>query len=618
VISVLPDGLHVEQRAGWSVRGIVAAARRRVVAGALSALPSPQGGLLLSLLLGIDTHLDPALAQQFSRAGLVHLMVVSGAQVAIVAGGVAWAARLARLSVGVATVATGLGVAAFAAMIDWAPSIFRAVIMTGVALGAVLLGRRRDSGAALAVAALALLAANPRVLFDVGFQLSFAATWGLLFVAPILQLQLSGLGRRLSEALSVTLGAQLAVAPLIAAHFQTVAVAGVVANILVVPIIAILVPAGFAIMPLIVLVPTVGGLLLTLLRPGLAAVTWVSARFGDLSWATMSTPPVSGFMAALLMGLMCAGVATWSGSRFVSAARRLTFAAACVAILGLWYGHASLPPRELVVTVLDVGQGDAILVQSPGGRAVLIDGGGEIGAERTGWDVGRMRVVPAMRRAGVRRLDVMLLSHPHEDHVGGLPAVLENLSVGIVLDPGVPHPSPSYMRLLRLVEAGRIPYRAARAGMILDLGASVGLTVLYPPDPIPMVGDDPVHAGAVVARLTYGATAMLFTGDAEAGVEQYLLDRGTTLLSQVLKVGHHGSRTSTTPAFLLGVRPQYAVISLGADNSFGHPHEVTLANLAAASVTVFRTDLLGAVRLTSDGLRWRISTARARSNAGVH
>jgi competence protein ComEC len=318
------------------------------------------------------------------------------------------------------------------------------------------------------------------------------------------------------------------------------------------------------------------------------------------------------------MGLLGAAVATWSGRRPVSGARQIGVAALCVAVLGLWYGQASLPPRDLMVTVLDVGQGDAILVQSPAGRVALIDGGGEIGAERTGWDVGLMRVVPALRRAGVRRVDLVMLSHPHEDHVGGLPAVLENFTIGLVLDPGVPHPSPSYMRLLRLVEAGRIPYRTARAGVVVDLGGGVALTVVYPPEPIPLVGGDPVHAGAVISRLTYGATAMLLTGDAEGPAEHYLLERGATLASQVLKVGHHGSRTSTTPEFVSAVRPIYAVISLGADNNFGHPHRVTLATLEAASVAVFRTDLVGAVRLASDGRSWNVETARRRSDAGIH
>jgi len=618
VLAVGEGSLVVRQAGGWSVRGMVAGVRRRVVDSALAALPPPDGGLLLSLLLGIDTHLEPATYRQFSRAGLVHLMVVSGAQVAIVAGACAWTARLARLPVRAAAALTGLGVGAFALMVEWAPSIGRAVLMAAAAIGGVLLGRPRDRAATLAAAALVLLAASPSALFDVGFQLSFAATWGLLFLAPAVGDHLQRLGARTASALGATLGAQLAVAPLLAAHFQTVSVAGLAANVLVLPLIAAVVPAGFAMIPIAACMPAAGAWLFSAMRPAVATLVWIGARFGDLSWATVAVPSVPGWAATLFFSALALWALAWSRARAGTPLPRFSAVAYAAVAVALWLSQAGQPPRELEVTVLDVGQGDAILVQSPSGRAALIDGGGEIGAERAGWDVGQMRVVPALRRAGVRGLDVVVLTHPHEDHVGGLPAVVENFPVGLVLDPGVPHPSPSYVRLLRLVEAGRIPYRAARAGMSIDLGAGVALSVLHPPEPVPDLEGDPVHAGVVVSRLAFGRSAMLLTGDAEASVERYLIERGVLLESQVLKVGHHGSRTSTTRAFLAAVRPRYAVISVGADNPFGHPHQMTLETLRASGADVLRTDRDGAVRLTSDGLRWRVATFRAGRDARVH
>ncbi len=616
VIRVAPgSGFTVLRPGAWSVRGAVASMRQSVVAGVLRALPPPHDGLLLSLLLGIETHLPPELYLTFSRAGLVHLMVVSGAQVAIVAGACAWAARLAGLPTLPSAAAGVLGVGLFAVLVGWAPSVGRATIMTVVGLAAAVLGRGRDRAATLAAAALVLLVSQPRVLFDIGFQLSFAATWGLLYVAPVLRPHLACLGPLLAPTLAATLGAQIAVAPLLAAHFQVLLVAGVLANALALPVIAALVPSGLALLPLVVVAPSAGDLLLGVLRLPLEVVLWIGSRFGALTWAVVPTPVVSPAAAAVLFLFLGAWVAVLSGYWQPRRAQLLAGAAAGVCVLALWYATVLRPPSALIVTVLDVGQGDAILIQSPSGRAVLMDGGGNAGEDRIGWDVGLMRVVPALRRAGVRRLDAVILSHPHDDHVGGLAAVLENFPVGLVLDAGVIHPAPAYARLMNIAEARRVPRRNAMEGVRIDLGAGVGLTVLHPPDPAPRFEGEPAHAGALVARLTYGTTAALLTGDIEAPVEQHLLDRGTTLESQVLKVAHHGSRTSTTPAFVARVRPSIAVVSAGADNRFGHPHPGTLAALENAGATIYRTDRDGAVTLRSDGVRWQVTTMRSRTRA---
>jgi competence protein ComEC len=278
--------------------------------------------------------------------------------------------------------------------------------------------------------------------------------------------------------------------------------------------------------------------------------------------------------------------------------------------------------------VLDVGQGDAILVRGPTGRTMLVDGGGEVEmggrllhqdgrrdekvSGRT--DIGKRRVVPALRRMGVQHLDVVMLSHAHEDHVGGLPAALENFRVDLVIDPGVPHPSPSYLRFLDLVRRRHIPYVLGRQGQRIDLGGGAAVEILWPPEggegP---VTDTPVHDRCVVARLTYGRVSVLLTGDVEAEVESVLLHSGLPLKSTVLKVGHHGSRTSTTAAFLEAVRPSLAVISSGAGNLFGHPHPQTLWTLASHGIPVHRTDRDGAVFLRTDGGMIAVETMRRKA-----
>lgn len=586
------------------------AVRRSMTSFLQTALPGARGALMASLLLGDDGQIGPQARDDFARSGLLHILVVSGAQVGLVLASVMWLARLIRIPVLPASAGAAVVTMFFALMTGWVPSVARAAVMALIGLAASLLQRNRDAYAALAAAALALLTSQPLLLFDAGFQLSFAATWGLVYIAPALASHVAMLPRFAISLLTMTAAAQIAVAPVLAYHFLQISVLGLLANLIVIPLVALLVPAGFAIAVVGAVIPAVGTPLAMVLGPPADAVWWTAAQFARLPFSAVAVEPPSLVGIAVFYAMLAVMVEWLRGRVRVNGAMMAAGLSGLIA-LALWAQvFAAAGPAWLIVTFLDVGQGDAIVIQAPSGHAMLVDGGGEVEGHLTGYDVGTRRVVPALRRLHLHTIDIVLLTHPHEDHVGGLIAVLQNFPVGLVLDSGTVHPAPSYDRFLRLVGARHVPYRLARRGQRLDLGSGAGAVVLSPPEP-PVVGSgSDVNANSVVARLAYGGTSILLTGDIEALTESILLSEGTDLHSTILKVAHHGSATSSTPVFLDAVTPRLAVISVGTLNPFGHPHRATLDALHAVGAVIYRTDLHGAVTVTSDGLQVWVRTVR--------
>jgi len=591
--------------------------RARIAAFFQHAMPGMPGALLASLLLGDDGAVPDEVRESFRSAGLLHVLVVSGAQVGLVAGSVLWFVRMVGLNQSAGALVAGTAVIFFALMAGWVPSVARATIMTLAGLAAILVGRERDLYAALAAAALALLVSSPLLLFDAGFQLSFAATWALIYVAPALSERLTALPRALRTLVALTVAAQLSVMPILAVHFAQVSLAGFVSNLLVIPLVAVLVPVGFLCGIAGVTIPPIGNFLAALLVPLVNAVAFAATFFAQLPGATVDVRPPSLIVVGLsYLTLIAATEFLRRGVRPRPAAFRIAFAGVISTLLWLQVA-AALAPDRLVMTFLDVGQGDAIVIRAPSGRVMMIDGGGEIEgheSHKSGYDIGVRRVIPALRRIGIRQIDVLMLSHPHEDHAGGLVAVAENFRVGVMLDSGYPHPAPSYPHLLHVVEAHRIPYRLARRGMHIDLAGGVKALVLHPEEPLIHGSGSDVNLNSVVVRLMYGEVSALFTGDIEGLIEGKLVDGGDELRSTVLKVAHHGSRTSSRPEFLDAVSPQVAVISVGSWNPFGHPHAVTLDALSAVGARIYRTDRHGAVTVESDGRTLWVRTARDASN----
>jgi competence protein ComEC len=552
-------------------------------------LREPYGAVLAGVVLGLPVP-DRGIQDAFRTSGLAHLLVASGAQLTTVAAAAYVALR--RLRRGARALGALAAVLTFALVAGWEPSMARAAVMAGLCALAVLARRESDPATALAATAATLLASNPLLVRDVGFQLSFAATAGLVFVAPDLEGRLRALPGLVREALAAATACQVAVAPLLVWHFGQLQPLAVTANVLALPAAAVLVPLGLA--------------------AGVVGLVWQAAAL-PLLWAAEAG---CAYLVAVARGFASLPGATWhvtgdTQSRLAVAAvtilallvasgrlrpARAAVLAAVAAAAAVWIRVLPPPPHAEVV-FLDVGQGDGILIRTPQGHRVVVDGGPE--AEP---------LAGALLRAGGRP-DVAILSHAHADHVVGLTHALRRFGAGMVLDPGYPHPTPAYVEFLRTVEERRIPYRSARRGLRLGLGRA-SIEILWPPGQF-VEGPSPANENSVVVSFRFGDVRFLLPGDVEGAAEASLVAWGTDLAAQVLKVPHQGSRTSSSEPFLDAVRPRLAVLSVGA-NPYGHPHHEVLARYARRGVVVYRTDRDGAVSVRTDGRELWVRTTRQR------
>ena len=613
--------------------------------------------MLAAMVAGDRTYLTHALRVGFERTGSFHMLVVSGFHLAIVAACIFWITRRLRLPRVPATLLTIVASFAYALFTGFATPVQRSLWMVTLYLLGRLIYRERNALNTIGFAALCLLAVSPRSLFDSSLQMTLLAVIAIAGVAaPLLQgtihpyagatrdLKLVAVDTKLSpklaqfrvsmrmvaerfelaansriawrifpwsvrfvirfvELIAISCVVELAMALPMAVYFHRITVFALPVNLFILPLLAVLMPAALltllalAVWPHAAVFPAV--VVAVVLHIGVGLVH----LFGSMALGDFRIPGPLLWQSAAFCAFLGAAIAlalrsVVGGGRWL---RRAAWAALALGALAAVVPRPIDRPRgAMLMEAIDVGQGDSLLIITPDGKTLLIDGGGFGGGPRQApqdFDIGEEVVSPALWARGIRHLDAVALTHTDSDHMGGIPAVLRNFHPDEFWVGNNP-PIPRYRALLAEVDALHIPVRSYRAGDAFAFGGT-WIEVLAPFRGVPASRTRP-NDNMLVLHVAYGATSVMLEGDAEAPIEQAMLAE-PGLASTLLKVGHHGSITSTRPEFLARVAPQWAVISCGLRNRYGHPREEVLEALQGAHVRTFRTDINGISCFMLDG-----------------
>lgn len=567
--------------------------------------------LARALLIADTRSLDPTVRDRYAAAGLVHVLSISGLHVAIIALAVELLCRAARLSPRAASLTTMALVAAYVAVIGAPAPAVRSAVMLGVTALCRLLQRNTSPWASLAIGGGVPLLA-PRTVLDLGWQLSVLGMVGLVASGALarrwIRTARGTWKAQLTGALLASIVACLVTGPLVAWHFGRLSLVAPVANLLASPIVAVLQPTLFLALALTP-APALERFAADAAAPMLWALDAVAATASGVPYASVGVAPsfaTAAIAASCVLAFIIACVSRHPG-------RPLVLASASLAMMA-WWPLAPARARGVELHMIDVGQGDAIALRTPRGRWIIVDAG----RAWRGGDAGRAMVIPYVRRYG-GSVAAFILSHPHADHAGGAATLVRALRPELFWDGAYVGTSETYHDALTAARGVGVVWERVRPGhrRVID---EVELEFLAPDSAWTRELDDPNEA-SVVVRARYGAVRFLLVGDAERAEEQWLLERDSVALrAEVLKVGHHGSSTSTTEGFLRAVRPAVALVSVGSGNTYGHPNVRVLASLAASGATVLRTDRLGSIVVRSDGTaleiqaqgeRWASSVASA-------
>lgn len=571
----------------------------RIVVLHRSLFPHPYADLLTSLVFGDHgIALSEDLQENFQKTGLTHLLVVSGSQVAFLAGMIALLlnsfALSSRLVFGLVSIVS----VCFFFLTGGGSSVLRAVLMSEISLGLSLIQRKTSAYHILALTIIIMLTIDPMMLWDIGAQLSCLATFSLMFGVPKVE---SVLPKQwpvfFQKLVAVSVTPIIFSMPLIWFYFQNLSPWAFISNLIVLSWVEILVGVGFlgALLGLVyaplALIPTHFCWIL------MKILTAITTFFANCPGSVLSVSKPS-FVEITLLYICLLGLGAFykkNNKHFLVSGIGMGLLIIWIVLVRVW------PSPYLKVTFIDVGQGDSILIETPSRKTILIDAGDLTKDYQTKdivFDNGKSTIAPLLRYKGINHLDSIVVSHFHADHIGGMLYLLTKFPINMAIDNGIK--DPDFPRYFSLIQQHHVRHKKAVQGDILHLDHGIYLQIIYPEKNLEPLKNK--NNTSVCLKLIYNKVSFLLTGDLEEEKEAELVDRyGANLHATVLKLGHHGSKTSSTDPFLRAVHPQYAVMSVGRENRFGHPNQEVVKKLSTQHIPILRTDQDGAIEWITDG-----------------
>jgi competence protein ComEC len=572
-------------------------------------LPPPYNYLLIGMLLGEKSFIPTDLKEVFAEAGIMHILAVSGLHVGIIAMALLFFLSILRLPKKPKLLILISILIMYASITGFRPSVLRATIMFILLIGGKLINRSRNLNISLFFAALLILLSNPLILYDAGFLLSFIVTFSIINLSPILQGLFSKIVVWIKSPLAVSTAAWIGIFPLSAYFFSKVSIISIISNIFIIPLTGIAVILGFVTFFIGLASISFAGIIANINYLVLNLITLIAKSFSLIPFAFVYVAQPS-IMVIILYYLSVFFMVEIFYKKTLSlkikkkAALIVLSVTLLIIIVQVFY-----PADNLKVNFINVGQGDCILIEAPNKINILIDGGG---TPQSDFDVGSKIVIPYLRRKGINEIDLLILTHPHLDHLEGLLPVLKEFKVDMVLDSGLNCDSSEYKEFISLIIKKGIPYHKAKAGDNFIFSNNLEIFLLNPLYDSDFYCESDFNNASIVVKLFYKNADFLFTGDIEEAAEKKLSVWQNILQSDILKVGHHGSETSTNIEFLDKVDPSIAVITVG-KNHFGHPSQKIIERLEDKNIHIYRTDEDGTIIIRTNGQEYWIRTLKGNN-----